>query len=250
MGFNKIASLYNHFNDLNNYYYWLDFTMAHVDREAPLVLELACGTGWFTHMISPHFERIIALDIDHGMLEVAFQNLKELDNITLIQGDMRDLDFPDQQFEVILCYMDALCFLKNQSEVQQALNEAYRVLKPGGKFLFDVITPFMVEEVYSDFEYFDRDESTALLWGSRVESELTVYHDLTTFVYSEAIDAYKREDVTLVERTYELATYFEMIRKAGFKRKPFVYIDYGMIELNELPEDERDTDRWFFVCEK
>ena len=51
--------------------------------------------------------------------------------VTWVEGDGQALPFPDNTFD---CYTIAFG-IRNVVRVEQALAEAYRVLRPGGRFL-------------------------------------------------------------------------------------------------------------------
>lgn len=77
---------------------------------------------------------ITVLDINSSMLEVGRMRAqeKELEQyITFIEGDAQKLPFADNSFDAY-----SISFgIRNVPHINQALSEAYRVLKPGGHFL-------------------------------------------------------------------------------------------------------------------
>ena len=93
------------------------------------VLDLGSGTGASYEDLNS-FD-VTALDPDEQML-----SLNKFD--TKIVGKGEDLPFNENSFDNVLC-----CFVwRNISETEKAMNEIYRVLKPGGKFiLLDMTRP-------------------------------------------------------------------------------------------------------------
>ena len=66
------------------------------------------------------------------MLEIARERAKQLGReADLRVGDAEALDFPDQHFDTVICTL-ALCSIPDDRE---AVREAKRVLRPGGRFL-------------------------------------------------------------------------------------------------------------------
>lgn len=249
MSFGQIAHVYDRFNDLSVYEYWLDFTLNSRDTQPKSVLDLACGTGLMTDILAPFSTEITGLDIDPDMLSIAQAEAGHLENVTFVQGDMMDLSFAAESFDLILCYFDSLCFLASYDEVVKSFSEAYRVLEEGGAYLFDVWTLYQVNQVFADFQYFDYDEEAALLWESEVDANSnTVEHFLTIFESQDGKN-YHRHDVVLREQTYPLKMYIAGLLKAGFKLENiYAYIDYGRVEY--ASQDEFETERWFFRCFK
>lgn len=245
MSFSDIASVYDRFNDLSVYEYWLDFTMNSTQNQPDHVLDLACGTGWFTQLLSPFVGHITGVDIDQGMLDIAQEELEGIENITLSQGDMLNLSFDNNSFDMITCYLDSLCFLENGEDVRTAFSEMYRVLKPGGVLLFDVLTPYMITVGFDEFNYHDYDETGALMWDSESDKEkVSVTHYLTVFDQDEKTGQYIRQEAELTERSYPLQCYQKWLTEAGFNKNIEVFVDFASRLYEE--ESDQDAERWFF----
>lgn len=245
MSFSQIAHVYDRFNDLSVYEHWLDFTLSSRDSAPIKVLDAACGTGWFTQLLAPFCERIIGFDYDPAMIRVAENEKGESQNSEYIVADMLDLRHLAQDFDLVTCYADSLCFLADESAVQQALRQLAERLRPGGQLLFDVWTPQQIEK-FDMFSYCEADEQAALIWRSESDIDhLTTYHDLTVFEQVEGI--YQRYDVTLIERTYLLEVYRKMLVRAGFEQIE-ILVNYGESYYDE--QQHQTADRWFFRCVK
>lgn len=100
------------------------------------VLETAAGTGIVTqalaHALPPSVE-IIATDLNQPMLDHAATK-PGMEHVTFQQADALALPFPDQSFDVVVCQFGIMFFPDRVA----GMREARRVLKPGGKFLFNV----------------------------------------------------------------------------------------------------------------
>ncbi|MCW6675875.1 methyltransferase domain-containing protein [Aerococcaceae bacterium NML180378] len=245
MSFTQIAQVYDRFNDLEVYEHWLDFTMNACNEQPHKVLDVACGTGWFTQLLAPFCEEVVAFDIDAAMLEVACNEQGASENIRYLQADMLNLSAFDTDFDLATCYADSLCFLQNEAQLQQAFVQIANRLREGGTFLFDVWTPYQVTRGFDGFNYFDSDDEYALLWDSEVDGWQAT-HYLTVF-RKQASGLYERIDTTLIERTYPLATYLEALCQASFKQIE-VFVDYGATHYDEQVHET--ADRWFFRCVK
>jgi ubiquinone/menaquinone biosynthesis C-methylase UbiE len=98
------------------------------------VLEIACGTGRVTRHIRKALSvdiKLLATDLSNDMLNVA---KRELDNeeIDFKTEDAQNLSFPDSSFDLVICQF-GMMFLP---EKNKGFDEIFRVLKPGGKFMF------------------------------------------------------------------------------------------------------------------
>lgn len=102
------------------------------DAAAPLILDLASGTGRFPLALlkDPRFTgHIIALDISTGMLEKAVVKLKPYSgSVTFLRWVGYPLPFPDNSFDLVGC-VEAF---EVMPDIETPLSELYRVLRPGG----------------------------------------------------------------------------------------------------------------------
>jgi len=99
-----------------------------------ILLEIAAGTGRVTRHIREHIPasaKLIASDISEDMLSVAKKKLNHL-NIEWQNIDAQQLPFTDNSIDVVVCCFGYM-FVPDKPK---AFAEAYRVLRPGGTFLF------------------------------------------------------------------------------------------------------------------
>jgi len=105
-------------------------------NEGEVVLDVGCGAGVDTLiaaiMVGPK-ARVVGIDLIPEMLERARENLGKtpLGNVIFQEGSAEDLLFPDESFDVVISNgVFNLTFHK-----ERALEEAFRVLRPGGRFM-------------------------------------------------------------------------------------------------------------------
>src|SRR5438093_1952180 len=101
------------------------------------VLETAAGTGVLTRAIAsrlPAGARIVATDLNQPMLDRAAARQPGDGRIAWRQADALALPFADQSFDAVACQFGVMFF----PDKVQVYREARRVLKPGGRFLFNV----------------------------------------------------------------------------------------------------------------
>ncbi len=98
------------------------------------ILEIGAGTGRLTRNIAEKIgleAKLTAIDINPAMIEIARQKVNAV-NVDFLEADAQALPFPDNSFDVVVCQFGFM-FLPDK---QKGFNEAWRVLKPGGQFLF------------------------------------------------------------------------------------------------------------------
>lgn len=108
--------------------------VSHLTGNPANILEIAAGTGQVTRNIIKSFPdaKITATDINPGMLDVG-KNIVHSENITWMTADASELPFDDNSFDAVICQFGVMFF----PDKQKAMNEAFRVLKPGGQIVFN-----------------------------------------------------------------------------------------------------------------
>src|SRR5574341_1234608 len=106
------------------------------------VVELGAGTGRLTRLLAPAANRIHAFDISGQMLNVAADRLRQggFANWNVAVADHRKLPLKDGVAEAAIsgwsiCYLVTWSSKTWRSEVDQALEEITRVLRPTGKII-------------------------------------------------------------------------------------------------------------------
>jgi demethylmenaquinone methyltransferase / 2-methoxy-6-polyprenyl-1,4-benzoquinol methylase len=105
---------------------------------------VGCGTGDLTLILARRVGRsgrVVGLDLTPEMLAVAHEKVVQaglVERIELVQGNALALPFPDASFDGVTAGFS----LRNMADLDGALREMYRVLRPGGFCLsLDVSKP-------------------------------------------------------------------------------------------------------------
>ena len=94
------------------------------------LLNIGCWTGDFEQLATGLASRVTGLDIEEKALDVARKRNPTAD---FVCGSALDIPFPDKRFDVVTLFA-VIEHLPVGSE-QRALDEIFRVLKPGGYFV-------------------------------------------------------------------------------------------------------------------
>jgi ubiquinone/menaquinone biosynthesis C-methylase UbiE len=100
------------------------------------VLETAAGTGVLTRALAERLSpstHIVATDLNQPMLDQAARR-QQAGSIEWKQADALALPFADQSFDAVACQFGVMFF----PDKVQGYREARRVLRPGGRLLFNV----------------------------------------------------------------------------------------------------------------
>jgi SAM-dependent methyltransferase len=133
----SIPALYDrHLGQLMFEPYAVDLAERIVRLQPGRLLEIAAGTGIVTRALVRHLgadTAILATDLNQPMLDFADAQTAAA-NVTFRKADALSLPYDDSSFDVVVCQFGVMFFPDRPA----AYREARRVLKPGGRFLFNV----------------------------------------------------------------------------------------------------------------
>ena len=220
--FHKVAQRYDVMNDLMSgglHRVWKDVLVGKVrpSRRGPFKhLDVAGGTGDVAFRVAraggPQ-TRVTVLDINGDMLGVGRERAEKKglsEQLTFVEANAEDLPFPDGEFDAYTIAFG----IRNVPRIEQALSEAYRTLKRGGRFLClefsQVEAPFLAK-IYESYSF-----SMIPLIGRLVAGEAEPYRYLV-------------ESIRQFPPAEEFAA---MIEKAGFQRVGFTRLTGGIVAIH------------------
>jgi SAM-dependent methyltransferase len=95
------------------------------------VADLGCGTGQVTAALSPWVKHVIAVDASEAMLSAAAVRLADCGNVELRRGELESVPIAAGAVDVALLFL----VLHYLPDVRQAIAEAARVVRAGGRLL-------------------------------------------------------------------------------------------------------------------
>lgn len=113
-----------------------------------LVIDFGTGTGRMLALFAGKARRVEGIDLSHQMLTVARSKLQEAGagNASVRHGDATATPYPDHSASLVIIHQ-VLHFLDDPA---RALNEAARVLKPGGRLVIVDFAPHTLEHLRTD----------------------------------------------------------------------------------------------------
>jgi len=221
--FHSVSRRYDLMNDLMSgglHRAWKDALVSAVNppksERSFAVLDLAGGTGDIAFRIlqaSGAGTRVIVCDINADMLEVGRDRAFEhaLDGIvTFEQGNAEDLSYADRTFDCVTIAFG----IRNVPRVERALEEAYRVMKIGGRFLCLEFSSVVVPGLDALYELYSFQVIPFI--GGIVTGNREAYQYLV-----ESIRRFPKPKV-----------FARLIESAGFRRVSFTAMTGGVVALH------------------
>jgi ubiquinone/menaquinone biosynthesis C-methylase UbiE len=98
------------------------------------LLEMASGTGHLAKRLADQGAEVATIDFAPEMIHIA---RKRFPAINFIEADCEKVPFKSESFDAVICCFGALHFARPD----RVFGEAYRVLRPGGQFVFTIWLP-------------------------------------------------------------------------------------------------------------
>lgn len=127
--------------------------------ENAVVADLGCGTGQVAEALAPFVRRVVGVDASPSMLRAAKKRLEKHPNVELRAGTLEALPVDDGGLDAATMFL----VLHHVADPSQAISEAARALKPGGRLVVVDMLPH------------DRDDYRAKmghLWLGFAESDI------------------------------------------------------------------------------
>lgn len=104
------------------------------------ILDIGCATGELAFQLAQSGAEVTGIDLNTELLNQA-KTSKKLPNLSFRTGNMLHLEtiFQPGQFDMILCFGNTLVHLESMEQVNQMAKGVFFVVKPGGKFLVQIL---------------------------------------------------------------------------------------------------------------
>ena len=217
--FSRVASRYDVMNDLMSvgiHRLWKDAMMDWLaPRPGQRLLDVAGGTGdiSFRFLRRAPGAQATVCDMTHPMLVEGRKRAEAAqlaDRLQWVTGDAMALPFPDASFDVYTISFG----IRNVTRIPDALAEAYRVLRPGGRLMvleFSQIPVPMLQWAYDRYSF-----NVIPLMGQIVANDRDSYQYL----------------VESIRKFPDQETFLSMIRDAGFARASYRNLSMGIAALH------------------
>ena len=217
--FTSVASKYDIMNDVMSVGIHRIWKEAMMDWLAPRpgqkLLDVAGGTGdiSFKFLKRSGSGHATVLDITENMLIEGRKRAETnqiLDSLDWIVGDAMSLPFADNSFDVYTISFG----IRNVTQPQEALNEAFRILRPGGRLMvleFSQIPVPLAQKAYDLYSF-----NVIPTMGKLITNDRSSYQYL----------------VESIRKFPDQETFLSMVQHAGFKNTSYRNLSLGIAALH------------------
>ena len=203
------------------------------------VLDLACGTGAMTWLLTARGYELIAVDGSEDMLAAAMSKSGTVEGIApiFLHQSMPKLDLYGT-VDAAICCLDSLNYLTRPADVQRTFQRLHLFIAPGGLLVFDINT---VEKLAAlDGQVFlDETEDTYCVWRTEYRRGLCTYY--VDLFRQQSGGTWERDLEVHRQRAYTVEELTAWLTEAGFGDIRV----YGDGKLRRPKEDEQ---RIYFSC--
>ena len=213
--FTNVASNYDLMNDImsfGSHRLWKKelINLMNIQKDEN-ILDVGSGTGDLINLILKlkKNNNIYAVDLNSEMLKYSEKRHKNK-NITFIKANAEKLPFNNCSIDK---YIISFC-LRNVTDIQNALKESYRILKPGGVFYcleFNSPETSLIKNLYNQYK------KNIIPWfGSKVAKNKEAYKYL-----EESIDLFPNQKKLVL-----------LLNKIGFMNSNYLNIFNGIVSIH------------------
>ncbi len=215
--YKELAGCYDRLTNDVDYTAVVDFYFEILHREnlhPRTAVDLACGTGSVAKILAEHGLRVTAVDLSEDMLTAAMDKCMELENAPVfVCQPLQKLQLP-RGVDLAVCALDSLDYITEPADCAEAIRRIYKVLNPGGIFIFDVNTPEKLRAMDGQV-FLDEDEDVYCVWRGEFDEE--------TNICSYGMDLFQRKGKVWHrsfeehrEYAYSIAQLTQYLKAAGF----------------------------------
>ena len=244
--YTDFANVYDTFMDETPYEEWCEFLVQKLEEyKVPkgLVLDLGCGTGTLTEMLSKEGYDMIGVDNSSQMLSIAMEKREQSgENILYLLQDMREFElYGTVKGVVSIC--DSMNYILDDEDLLDVFKLVHNYLDNDGIFIFDMNTMYKYREILADNTFAEDREESSFIWENFYDEEEEInQYDLSLFVQEED-GRYRKYEETHLQRAFEQECVEELLKESGLE---LLHV-YDAFTKEEPAEDAQ---RIYYVCRR
>ncbi len=172
-------------------------------RSGEEILDVGCGQGFFAREVAKAGAKVLGIDVAGELVKLAKDQAGKNENYLVLSAEKMTA-ISDGRFNAAICILA----LQNMKDMQAAVLEMSRILKPGGRLVLVLNHPTFRIPTASGWDY-DEKTNTQYRKITRYLSEITQEVDMTQGVND------KNKKTFTMSFHHPLQVYFKSFAKAG-----------------------------------
>ncbi len=208
-----------------------------------ILLDLACGTGTVSLLMSEKGYDVIGVDASEDMLSQAQEKKAECSaDVIFLCQKMEELDLFGT-ISCAVCTLDSINHVTDESTVKEIFRRVSLFMEDKGIFIFDVNTPYKHREVLGNNTFVYDMDDVYCVWQNSTDKQLLTSISLDIFEKDEEDDVYYKYSEQFQEKGYELGDIEKWVQEYKFE----VIGIYEEMTKNPVKDN---TQRAVFVLKK
>ncbi len=217
--YSEFAGVYDMFMDNIPYREWGEYLidlLKEYEINDGLLLDLGCGTGTMTEILSEAGYDMIGVDNADEMLNIAISKREQSGHdILYLNQDMREFELYGT-LRGIVSICDSINYITEEDDLLQVFKLVNNYLDIGGLFIFDLNTEYKYRQIGDATIAENREEGSFIWENNYYEEDMINEYDLTLFIRGED-GRYDRYMENHLQRAYPLDRVKELIEEAGLE---------------------------------
>lgn len=177
-------------------------------------VDLACGTGSVALILAQKGMDVVAVDMSEEMLTQAQQKAQALSKPPMfICQPLQELRLA-RGVDLAVCALDSMDYITEPDDCREAIRRIYKVLNPGGCFIFDVNTPQKLRAMDGQV-FLDEDEDVYCVWRGEFDEETNIC-SYGMDIFQRCGDVWHRSFEEHREYAYSAGQLVGYLKEAGF----------------------------------
>ena len=244
--YSVFANYYDYLMEDVDYESWTNRIVQQIKMHHPkakTLVDLACGTGNISNLLSKKGYSVTGIDLSEEMLMIAQDKAHEKHlRIQYLKQDMMRFA-THRKADVITCICDGLNYLLTEESLQKFFSNAASQLNDGGLLVLDISSPYKYEHVLSKRTIAELDDQVSFIWENHYDpGSGFLDFDIAFFVPEGNDGLYRR----LLEHHKQKSHSIESLKMAF--EASFECLCHLDGETGELLKAE--SERWLLVLRK
>ena len=177
------------------------------------ILDLCCGQGRHSVELARRGFQVAGFDLSEYLLGIARGRAKDAGvEVEVVRGDMREVPW-EGEFDAVVNLFTAFGYFESDTEDEKVLLGVARSLRPGGRFMLDLINRPRIMKQFQAKDWYEHEEHIVL--HEREWDEITARISCQTTVVAPTGH---RRKMTHLLRMYSHSELVSMLGRAGMER--------------------------------